>query len=96
MREWNRRGLVTAQGGKPFGRQSVLVVMRNPRNAGLAVLPGRDGKRHGERPGTAQWEAILPEETWRAVDALLADPAASRRRACGRCSAGWPRARAGT
>jgi len=74
MREWNGRGLVTAQGGKPFGRQSVLVVMRNPRNAGLAVLPGRDGKRHGEITGTGEWEPVLAEETWRAVDALLADP----------------------
>jgi hypothetical protein len=41
MREWNRRGLRTAQGGKPFTRQSVTVIMRNPRNAGLAVLPRR-------------------------------------------------------
>jgi DNA invertase Pin-like site-specific DNA recombinase len=72
MREWRRRGLVTAQGGKPPTRQSVITIMRNPRNAGLAVLPGRDGKRHGEITGAGQWEPILAEETWRAVDALLA------------------------
>ena len=75
MREWNRRGLVTAQGGKPPTRQSVITIMRNPRNAGLAVLPGRDGKRHGEEAGRGEWEPILAEETWRAVDGLLADPA---------------------
>jgi len=74
MREWNRRGLLTAQGGKPPTRQSVITIMRNPRNAGMAVLPGRDGKRHGEITGRGDWEPILPEETWRAVDALLADP----------------------
>ncbi len=72
MREWNRRGLLTAQGGKPFTRQSVLVIMRNPRNAGLAVLPARDGKRYGEEAGRGEWEPILGEEQWRAVDALLA------------------------
>jgi site-specific DNA recombinase len=72
MREWNRRGLVTAQGGKPFTRQSVLVIMRNPRNAALAVLPARDGKRYGEITGRGDWEPVLAEETWRAVDALLA------------------------
>jgi site-specific DNA recombinase len=72
MREWNRRGLVTAQGGKPFTRQSVLVIMRNPRNAGVAVLPGRDGKRHGEEAGRGEWEPVLAEEQWRAVDGLLA------------------------
>jgi site-specific DNA recombinase len=76
MREWNRRGLVTAQGGKPFTRQSVLVIMRNPRNAGLAVLPARDGKRHGEivTGVRSDWPPIITEEQWRAVDALLADP----------------------
>jgi site-specific DNA recombinase len=75
MREWRRRGLVTAQGGKPPTRQSVITILRNPRLAGLAVLPGRDGKRQGEIAGRGEWEPVLAEETWRAVDALLADPA---------------------
>jgi site-specific DNA recombinase len=76
MREWNARGLVTAQGGKPFTRQSVLVIMRNPRNAGLAVLPARNGKRHGEivTGVRGDWQPVISEEQWRAVDALLADP----------------------
>jgi site-specific DNA recombinase len=91
MREWNQRGLRTAQGGKPFTRQSVTVIMRNPRNAGLAVLPRRPD--HGDRPeldnpprkrkrllppeitGRGQWQAIITEEQWRAVTALLGDPA---------------------
>jgi DNA invertase Pin-like site-specific DNA recombinase len=74
MREWRRRGLVTAQGGKPPTRQSVITIMRNPRNAGLSPMPGRDGQRHGEIAGAGEWEPILPEQTWRAVDALLGDP----------------------
>ena len=90
MREWNQRGLVTAQGGKPFTRQSVLVIMRNPRNAGLAVLPRRedpDDRPELDTPprrrkrllppeivGRGEWEAVITEEQWRAVDGLLANP----------------------
>ena len=87
MREWNRRGLNTAQGRKPFSRQSVTAILRNPRVAGLAVLPQREDpddrpelddpprKRKRLLPpeitGTGTWEAIITEEQWRA----LADPA---------------------
>jgi site-specific DNA recombinase len=77
-REWGRRGLVTAQHRKPFGdadgrialssRQSVLAIMRNPRLAGLNAYKG-------EITGPGDWQPILPEETWRAVLALLDDPA---------------------
>jgi site-specific DNA recombinase len=73
MREWNRRGLVTPQGGRPFTRQSVTAVLRNPRIAGLAALP-REGGRYGEIVGRGEWAAVLSEETWRAVEALLDDP----------------------
>jgi len=68
QREWRRRGLVTAQTGRPFTRQSITTILRNPRLAGLAVY-------RGEVLGQGEQAAILPEETWRAVDALLADPA---------------------
>jgi DNA invertase Pin-like site-specific DNA recombinase len=74
MREWERRGLVTAQTGRPFTRQSITTILRNPRIAGLATLPRGDGDRFGEIVGRGQWEAILPEQTWRAVEALLDDP----------------------
>jgi DNA invertase Pin-like site-specific DNA recombinase len=73
MREWNRRGLRPSQA--PFGpldehpwtRNSVTTVLRNPRIAGLPAYKGEvfDGVM-------GQWDAILPEEQWRAVDALLA------------------------
>lgn len=67
-REWERRGLVTVQTGRPFTRQSVTTILRNPRIAGLAVYGG-------EIMGRGEQDEILPEHTWRAVDALLADPA---------------------
>ena len=68
QREWRRRGLVTAQTERPFTRQSITTILRNPRLAGLAVyrgeiIPGVEGEQ----------DAILAEETWRAVKALLGD-----------------------
>jgi DNA invertase Pin-like site-specific DNA recombinase len=68
VREWQRRGLLTAQTGRPFTRQSIHTILRNPRLAGLAVY-------RGEILGPGEQAAILTEETWRAVDALLGDPA---------------------
>ena len=70
QREWRRRGLVTAQTGRPFTRQSITTILRNPRLAGLAVYRGEI------IPGvTGEQAAILDEPAWRAVAALLADPA---------------------
>lgn len=68
MREWNARGLITPQGGKPFTRQSVKTIMRNPALAALATY-------RGEILGPGQWEPVLTEPQWRAVTALLDDPA---------------------
>lgn len=86
-REWSRRGLRPPQA--PFGplpqvpwtRGSVTVIMRNPAVAGLRTY-------HGEVVADGDWAPILPRETWEAVRALLADPAASRPGASVRCSAG--------
>jgi site-specific DNA recombinase len=68
IREWNARGLRTPQGGKPFTRQSVTTILRNPRLANLNAY-------HGEITGPGDWQPVLAEETWRAVRALLDDPA---------------------
>ncbi len=68
MREWNARGLVSPQGGKAFTRQSVTTILRNPRLANLNAY-------HGEITGPGDWRPVLAEETWRAVRALLDDPA---------------------
>ncbi|HEY1002854.1 MAG TPA: recombinase family protein [Streptosporangiaceae bacterium] len=68
MRDWNARGLRSAQGGREFSRNSVTTILRNPRIAGLSAY-------RGEVVGDGQWQQILSEETWRAVLALLGDPA---------------------
>jgi DNA invertase Pin-like site-specific DNA recombinase len=73
-RDWERRGLRPHQ--VPFGplpehpwtTTSVRLILRNPRNAGIAVYKGAE-------VGRGQWTAIVAEETYRAVAALLADPA---------------------
>jgi hypothetical protein len=64
MKEWNRRGLVSAQGGKAFTRGSVTTIMRNPSLAALRAY-------RGEIVADGTWEAILPRETWEAVRSLL-------------------------
>ena len=71
-RDWERRGLRPHQA--PFGplvehpwtTTSVRLILRNPRNAGIAIYKGTE-VAHGE------WESIVPEETFRAVAELLAD-----------------------
>ncbi len=96
-REWNRRGLRPPQAPygplleHPWTRQAVTSILRNPRIAGLAVMPQREDPN--DRPeldnpprtrkrllppeivGTGNWEEIITEEQWRAVTALLGDPA---------------------
>jgi site-specific DNA recombinase len=66
----NRRGVVTST-GRPWSLTSLRQVLIRPRNAGIVTYGG-------EPVGTSPWTPLLPEETWRAVCALLADP--SRRR----------------
>ena len=66
VREWDGRGLVSAQRGRPFTRQSVTTILRNPRLAALSTY-------RGEILGAGDWEPVLPEAQWRAVAALLGD-----------------------
>ena len=73
-REWDRRGLRPHQFAT-FGPQprkvwkpvSVTEILRNPRVAGISMYKGAE-------VGRGEWETIVPEETWRAVVRLLADP----------------------
>jgi site-specific DNA recombinase len=65
-RQFNESGVPTSRGGKWTGTQ-VKSVLGRARNAGLRSY-------QGEVIGEAQWPAIVPEETWRAVSAILNDP----------------------
>jgi hypothetical protein len=69
MREWARRGLHPPQNhGRPWYRNSVATIMRNPALAGIRTY-------RGEAVAEGDWTPILPRETWEAVRALLDDPA---------------------
>ncbi|MGH3304371.1 MAG: recombinase family protein [Streptosporangiaceae bacterium] len=69
MREWTAAGLTPAQSqtGR-WSRQSIRTILLNPRVAGLSAY-------RGQIVGAGQWQPLVSEETWRAVRAILEDPA---------------------
>lgn len=67
FRDMNAAGHLTPFGNEWTHTGTVRMLIR-PRNAGLREY-------HGEIMGKAEWPAIVPEPTWRAVVALLTDPA---------------------
>lgn len=71
-RELNERGVRTSQGAQ-WTQMSLRDVLIRPRNAGLL---SRGQLTHGdfEIVGPAVWEAVVPEDTWRAVFDLLTEP----------------------
>jgi site-specific DNA recombinase len=84
-RDWNARGLARPQTLAPWGHDSVALVLRNARHAGLRrYIPAAERAKPGRRRpdegivGPASWPALVGEETWRAAVDLLGDP--SRRR----------------
>jgi site-specific DNA recombinase len=64
--ELNDRGIRTAT-GKPWKPTELRRALVRPRNAGLMV-------HRGQVIGRAGWPAILEEDTWRGVRAVLEDP----------------------
>jgi hypothetical protein len=57
---------------RPWTRQSIRTILRNPALGGLPVY---DGEVIGLDEGaTVNWEPILPVETWRAVQGILDAP----------------------
>jgi site-specific DNA recombinase len=62
----NRRGVTTST-GRPWNYTSLRQVLRRPRNAGLSTF-------HGEIVGESAWPAIVTEDAWRSVGAMLDDP----------------------
>ena len=62
----NRQGSRTST-GRAWRSTELRRVLVRPRNAGLA-------QHRGQVVGPAAWPAILPEDTWRGVVAVLTDP----------------------
>ncbi|GAA2172441.1 recombinase family protein [Agrococcus versicolor] len=98
-RDLNERGDVSAT-GKPWTYAKLRDVLVRPRNAGL-IGRGRVGRGDGSTiVGSATWPALVDEDTWRAVEAVLTDPARRKQRGnvtrwlgsglfkCGKCGAG--------
>jgi len=72
-REWNEAGLRTST-GREWSHVQLRELLLRPRNAGLI----HSGRVAGSAPmtiiGKAQWPAIIDEETWSALVALLTEP----------------------
>lgn len=62
----NAAGHVSTR-GNPWRRTMVRAMLLNSRNAAIRTY-------RGEEIGPGEWQAIVPEETWRAAVSLLADP----------------------
>lgn len=62
----NRRGLTTST-GSPWRQDAVRRLLLRPRNAGLM-------EHRGQIIGPAGWPALLPEDQWRAVVAVITAP----------------------
>ncbi len=81
-RDVTAAGLHTPQltrSGEPsaWTSQTIGLMLKNPRYAGLRAVSHRvdgRGRPQWEIVGPAVWPAIVPEETWRAADAILSDP----------------------
>lgn len=75
-KRWNEAGMTTTAGNEWRSAQ-VRSVLMNPRIAGIRRYRprsrGKDPKQVEEFP--ASWEPIIPEDLYRAVAALLSDPA---------------------
>lgn len=67
VREWNEAGLVTSFGGKPWTARTLKKVLVRPRNASLVT-------HEGNIIGSGQWPAIVDQDDYRALVALLGDP----------------------
>ena len=74
-RALNDAGLQTGH-GNPWTGNSVRLLLKNPRYAGLRGLlhVPEQGRRTVEIMGKARWPALVPEATWRAAAGQLADP----------------------
>ena len=65
-RDWHAAGLTGTRGGLQ-APEAIRKILLRPRNAGLMEHRGQVG-------GAGQWPAIVDEDRWRAVCAVLTDP----------------------
>jgi site-specific DNA recombinase len=83
-RDLRERGVPTVKGGQ-WEAGTLRTILLKPSVAGLAVSQRREAARQHRAAGrassyddgivgSAQWEPILPEPTWRAVAQKLSDP----------------------
>lgn len=72
----NARGVRTSTGAA-WRQEAVRKVLLRPRNAGLVDY-------RGSILGPAQWQPLIKEETWRAVVAVLTNPARTTHTSTGR------------
>ena len=70
-RELNRRGGT----GRQWTQRNVRAVCTRPGNAGLIEHGSKGRQAQGNVVGRGNWEPIVDEDTWRAVRAILTDPA---------------------
>jgi site-specific DNA recombinase len=73
-REWNDKGLLTARGNLWCG-SSFREMLKSPQLAGFVVYAGKIALDDNGKPVKSTWPAIVDVETWRAVQAILSDPA---------------------
>ncbi len=66
-RQWNTAGILTPKGNQWNG-MAVRALLLNCRNAGLRSY-------RGEIIGKANWQPIVTEQVYRAVESMLSDPA---------------------
>ncbi|MFF8019818.1 recombinase family protein [Streptomyces sp. NPDC007896] len=64
--DWEKRGVISRQGGVPFSPQNLRQMLMRKAYIGVRVHGG------SERPGN--WEPLIDLETFEAVQRLLADP----------------------
>jgi site-specific DNA recombinase len=73
--QWNAAG-VTSRTGKPWSGAAIKRVLINPRYMGVrATSIGTGTRRILREVGDAKWDKIVDEDVWRAVHAILTDPA---------------------
>ncbi|MBT1621525.1 recombinase family protein [Curtobacterium flaccumfaciens pv. oortii] len=76
-RELNERGVQTSGRSETWKYGALRDMLIRPRNAGLLArgLPGKKGQSYEfEVLGPASWPAIVSEDEWRALVALVTDP----------------------